>query len=149
MNRNAYYGLIHKGAAQLLGLNQMLQPDADQTYRNWLYDKTRKRSCKDLSIGQLRALKAELENKGALPKQNMPPQRQPTPVKTQMQNTNAPTERQFKKLLAVVRSKGWSGLGSEYLKGFIRRTTGVESVYQLDKRQMSNVITGLEKWHAK
>ncbi|TQF71770.1 regulatory protein GemA [Pseudoalteromonas luteoviolacea] len=147
MNRNAYYGLIHKGAQTLLGLNQMLKAEADETYRNWLYEKTRKRSCKECTDWQLRALKDELERKGALPKRAATAQ-QSRPAPSQPKCTRAPTERQYKKLIAVVKSKGWSGLGSEYLKGFIRRTTGVESVYQLDRRQMSNVITGLEKWHA-
>ncbi|NOU49961.1 DUF1018 domain-containing protein [Pseudoalteromonas sp. JBTF-M23] len=141
INRNAYYGLIHKGAASLLGLNQMLPDDADAVYRHWLKQRTSKTSCKDLTDAQLKALKNLLEAKGALPK----------PVAKAQQQTrqnNNPTNKQYKKLTAVVKSKGWSGLGAPELAGFIQRTTQQQcvSVYQLDRRQMSNVITGLEKW---
>lgn len=143
-NRKALYGAIHSGAYRLLQLNTMLRKDADRTYRDWLQGKTGQRSCKNCTDAQLTSLKRFLIQKGALNQAN------PKTGKSHYlsgRGKNRPTQSQQKKLMALALDRNWDGIECPQMQGFIKRTTGVENLRFLTRKQMSDVISGLEKWN--
>lgn len=143
LTRHQLYGLVHKGAFAFLQLNQMDKAEADNSYRSWLQQKLGVDSCKRATLPQLEALVRELKQKGALAK---PSARSKAPQQQGGQTANRPTQKQYNKLNALIIAKGWHDIEDPHLLDFIKRTAKVDAVRFLTRRQMSNVITGLEKW---
>ena len=142
MNRNALLAMVHIGAKGQFG-------DDRTAYEDFLEAHTGKRSCKSLSDRQLDKLVAVMRDKGMI---------KAKPIKSSQTKSSQsrsagggkafdrPTEPQRRKLAALARDMGWQGLDDPALLQFIKRTTRIEAVRFLSRTQMSQVITGLERW---
>ena len=137
MNRNALLAMVHIGAKGQFG-------DDRTAYEDFLEAHTGKRSCKSLSDRQLDTLVAVMRDKGMI---------KAKPVKSTQSRSagggkafDRPTEPQRRKLAALARDMGWQRLDDPALLQFIKRTTRIEAVRFLSRTQMSQVITGLERW---
>lgn len=141
-NRNAYYGLIHKGhalRAEAIAGQKLLSDAMDNAYRAWLVERTGQRSCKGLTFAQLQALLDELIADGWLKDLS----------KSRLGGTSPdrPTERQWRKLAALTKVMGWDGgLNAHQLQNFVQRTAKVSGTRFLTKVSISQVIAGLENW---
>lgn len=139
MNRNAMYGLVHKGIKALLTARMGFFDDDE--YRNHLSLRTGgKTSCKTMSDGELRQLVDALKSEGFLdaPVRRRPGGRGPA----------RPTDQQWAKLAALAKERGWSGLDDAGLESFVQRTVKVAKTRFLTRSLISQVITGLERWNA-
>lgn len=147
-NRNAYYGLIHKGfacrAASEAG-RPLTKDENDMLYRNWLEQRTGQRSCKTLTYVQLQHLIGELKAGGWI--------KDRTDYRPGGGGSNRPTDAQWRKLAALTKTMGWSGgLDAHELQTFVQRTARengakISGTRFLTKVLISHVITGLEKWN--
>ncbi|HIF9333061.1 TPA: regulatory protein GemA [Photobacterium damselae] len=136
MNRYQMYGLIHKGMTAKLAIE--LGEFTDCAYRACLKKLTGKESCKEMTFQQLQLVLDSLRDGGYL-----------NTVRTDTANTPLkPTDAQWRKLAALSYSKGWSGLKDAALARFVKRTAHVSKVKSLTRAQISEVITGLEKWNS-
>ncbi|RYU41320.1 DUF1018 domain-containing protein [Aliivibrio finisterrensis] len=136
VNRTALYGLVHKGVKALL-TDRMGFCDDDE-YRNYLSLATDgKVSCKDMSDAELKQLVSHLTNEGYLNKF--------TPH-LGGNTAQQPTGLQWAKLAALAKARGWSGLNDKGLDAFVMRTVKVERARWLTRSNISDVITGLERW---
>ncbi len=140
MERNAMYGLVHKGIKELL-IHRMGFFDEDE-YRNHLSLRTGKASCKELSNHQLRQLIDCLKQEGYLQQQakNRPRPGGRGPAR--------PTDQQWAKLAALAKERGWSGLEDPGLDLFVERTVKIAKAKFLTHTLISKVILGLERWNA-
>lgn len=128
MDRNKLIAKIKIGV-KALGLD-------DDTYRDFLALHGGKRSCANMSETQLKAVADALDAKGAYPDQSKGGN-----------GDDRPTDAQRRKLAALSRDRGWDGLKDDRLAAFVRRTAGVDGLRFLDRRGMSEVITGLTRWN--
>jgi hypothetical protein len=141
-NRNAYYGLIHKGhalRAEAVAGQNLLPGAMDNAYRAWLAERTGQRSCKGLTFAQLQALLDELIAGGWLKdlSKNRPGGKM----------SDRPTDQQWRKLAALTKVMEWKGgLNAHELRTFVQRTAKVSGTRFLTKVSISQVITGLENW---
>ncbi|MCE7729641.1 regulatory protein GemA [Vibrio campbellii] len=134
INRNKYYGMIHKGVHTLLK-DRMGFSDDDE-YRNYLGLTVGKTSCKDMSDEELIEMVKGLRSEGYLNFNNRPGGF----------GGNRPTDLQWAKLAALSKQKGWKGLQDERLDKFVERTTGIKKARWLTGSKISDVILGLERW---
>lgn len=127
--RNTLLGLIHQGTGRMFG-------DDHESHRSWVHARTGKRSCRDCTDAQLQAMVKELCRNGVLDGKMRGGQ-----------GVDRPTSRQWAKLAALARARGWrDGLEDKRLAGFIRRTAKVSSPRFLTRVRISQVITGLSHW---
>ncbi|CAK1992805.1 Regulatory protein GemA [Vibrio crassostreae] len=140
INRQAYYGLVHKGVKALL--NDRLGFYDDDEYRNYLGIQTGQTSCKNLSDGALRQLVEELKQQGYL--------EDSLKFKKRLGGSSArhPSSKQWAKLAALAKSMGWQGLDDPALDSFVKRTVKVERARWLTRDNIRSVIVGLERWLA-
>jgi len=89
-----------------------------EVYKNWLHERTGEESCKDLTDEQIRALLPEFEA----------------------------TRNQWRKAGAQCRELGWSGFEDPAFRTFVKRVTKQENPQFLTKKQLRDVIAGLENW---
>lgn len=138
INRNKYYGMIHKGVQALLK-DRMGFCDDDE-YRNYLGMTVGKTSCKAMTDAELRQLVECLKQEGYLLAQpnHRPGGRGPA----------RPTDLQWAKLAALAKERGWSGLDDPALDAFVERTVKVAKARFLTRTLISQVIVGLERWNA-
>lgn len=132
MNRYQIYGLIHKGMKAKLTVE--LGEFTDDSYRRCLKELTGKASCKEMSFTQLNLVLESLTHDGYIG------------FNKASTNAQRPTDAQWRKLAALSYSKGWSGLKDEALQSFVNRTVQTSSIKSLTRAQITDVITGLEKW---
>lgn len=140
-NRNTFYGLIHKGfalrATAEAGL-ELTRAESESRHRQWLERKTGKRSCRELTNGQLQDLVDELRRGGWLENSKG--------WRPGGRGESRPTDAQWRKLAALSKARGWNGLDAPELARFVLRTAKLSGIRFLTKATISQVITGLEKW---
>lgn len=107
----------------------------DDTYRDFLALHGGQRSCKDMTEAQMKAVANALEARGAYPDRTKGGH-----------GDDRPTDAQRRKLAALARDRGWDGLKDDRLAAFVKRTAGVDGLRFLDRKGMTDVITGLERW---
>ncbi|MGR5240234.1 phage protein GemA/Gp16 family protein [Photobacterium damselae] len=132
MNRYQMYGLIHKGMKTKLTIE--LGEFTDEMYRDCLKNLTGKSSCKEMTFAQLNQVLDCLIQGGYIR------------FNKAQADAQRPTDAQWRKLAALSYSKGWSGLNDAALKSFVNRTVQTSNVKSLTRAQITDVITGLEKW---
>lgn len=91
-----------------------------ETYKRWLLERTGKESCSDLSSEQIEALIPEFEA----------------------------TRDQWRKVGHQCREVGFTGFEDPRFRTFVKRVTKVEPPQFLTKKQLGDVIAGLENWIA-
>ncbi|MGX9455530.1 regulatory protein GemA [Photobacterium damselae subsp. damselae] len=146
INRNVYYGLVHKGIKACLE-QRMGFYDEDE-YRNQLALRTNKTSCKDLTNTELHQLVKSLERDGHLTLKGTKPSNGRYIPRPGGNHSNKPSDAQWAKLAALAKDRGWSGLDAIELARFVKRTVKVEQVSWLTAKSISLVILGLERWNA-
>lgn len=135
-SRKKSLALIHMGAARLLGIDNWNDPDQNTLYRDWLEANTGQRSCKHLDAQSLARAVRTLRAAGALDSTGRGGR-----------GADRPTDAQWARLAALAKERGWfGGLEDSRLRGFVRRTAKVDNTRFLTRQQMSQVITGLERW---
>lgn len=136
LTRQQMYGLVHKGAFCLPGI------DSDDAYRDWLAINTRigkeqpQRSCTTCTNKQLGHLVGLLRRLGALDGNARGGK-----------GIDRPTSRQWAKLAGLGRAMGWDGgLEDARMQAFIKRTAKVDNTRFLTRKGITECITGLEQW---
>ncbi|MFV0261366.1 MAG: regulatory protein GemA [Kluyvera sp.] len=141
-NRNAYYGLIHKGFASRAASEAgrpLTKDELDTLYRSWLEQRTGQRSCKTLTYVQLQHLLGELKAGNWI--------KDRTEYRPGGGGDDRPTDAQWRKLAALTKVMGWQGgLNAHELQSFVQRTTQLQGTRFLTRPQVSRVITGLQRW---
>lgn len=131
--RRALLALVHKAGKQA-GL-------ADDDRRVVQQMVTGCASCADMNEAQLRAMLAHWRGRGVLP--------YPARGGGGQGGGERPSALQWRELERLAQAMGWPlGLEDEGLRGFVRRTTGLDGTRFLSARQASAVITGLRRWLA-
>ena len=138
--RNADLALIHMAAKNLFG-DVTKTGDGRGDYEDWLERNTGKRSAAKLTPQERADLVAHIRKQGLV--KNRVPGGQGKAVN----GRSRPTSKQWLKLAALARAKGWQdGLEDGRLQGFVERTAKISSTRFLTASQASDVITALDKW---
>lgn len=131
--RRVLLGLAHLGAAQL-ALDEESRRAAQAAFTGCA-------SCRDMTDGQLLAWCWELKRRGA--DIGIPGPR-PEPARY-----GHPTATQWAEIERLTLAMGWAdGVDSAALRGFVRRTLGLDDLRFASNRQATQVITGLRRWVA-
>lgn len=131
--RNLLLGLAHKAAAQL-GMDEETRHAAQMAFAG-------KASLRDFSDAQLVGWCWELKRRGAQIGIPAPPPKAGL-------GWGRPTEAQWAEIERLCMAMGWSGLDDGVLRGFVRRTCGVEDARFLTRGQATALIAGLRRWLA-
>lgn len=136
IDRKKLLAMIHIAAQTLF------KGDRDQ-YEAYLMKHSGVTSCKALNDGALSKLVDQFKkDRGLAPKLTGA---HPKSAKGGV-GYDRPTDLQRAKLAALARDMGWNGLNDPALFAFVERTTHVQALRFLTRQQMSDIITGLEKW---
>lgn len=133
MNRPALIKMVHAGARRL--------DWDDATYRAWLKKHSTQSSCALCNDAELSLLVDLLRDLGALD----PNPSAPLPATG---NPDRPTQHQWRYALDLSKRLGMSGAAHDpALIAFCQRSCKVGHPRFLDRKGMSTMIIGLERWH--
>ena len=128
---------------QLIKIGQKKLGWDDDVYRGWLERHTGKRSSKDCSEAQLSMLADELRDLGALDQAGVAT----TPPGGS--GADRPTQRQWRAALGLAKKCGLTGKPDDpAFITFCKRIAKVENPRFLTREGVSDVMVGLERWHA-
>ena len=127
IERRKLLALVHMGTSALFGADKDM-------HASYLFQHTGCHSCTQLNDPELARVAAILQDSGALPARRI---------------SDRPTDKQFKKLYALVKKRGWDNLKDQRLLSFIKRTLKRPiAASNLNRSEISRVITGLQRWKA-
>lgn len=131
--RRLLLGLAHKAAAQL-GMDEETRRAAQKAFAG-------KASLRDYTDAELVAWCWELKRRGADIGIPGPPPKAGL-------GWWRPTEAQWAEIERLSLAMGWSGLDDGALRGFVRRTCGVDDARFITRSQATAIISGLRRWLA-
>ena len=132
--RNKLLAMVHIGAKKLFG-------DDRDAYEAFLLREIGKNSCAKASDKQIEKIVTAMQKLGGLEAKSGRQQ-----SASGGKSYDRPTALQRAKLAALSRDMGWDGLNDPALFAFIKRTTRRDAMRFLTRHEMSQIITGLEKW---
>ena len=124
---------IAQKAADQLGWDDDMRRSIQETH-------TGHSSCRDMSDAQLTRWCWKLKDMGA-------DIYVPDPAPRGGQDLTKPTTRQLAQIEQLAFERGWEdGLNDGRLRGFIKRTAGVDDVTFASRKQATAIISGLRRW---
>lgn len=137
--RKADLAMIHMAGKKLFG--DVSRDGAGRAdYEGWLAQHTGKSSARKLSRDERVQMVRTIRDLNILPDSR-------GGGRGKARNgADRPTSRQWSKLAALAKARGWDGLDDARLQGFVKRTAKIDNIRFMTRNQASLVITGLSNW---